>query len=443
MRGGTGGSVQELRKQIVKLAQQLPSEDILESHLDPNDDLLGVQDCLVKSKSCMAALKLKFDKNLFSRTETLLHHIYHRINRISNLSEVATGHKSCMYNFESQYKELSALRPPAPQAKPVSTPITAGTTIESNTTALSVSCERNLTSEISKLKFSGKTCVRSFILKVEEFVLSRGISYDKILSLAFEIFTDDALHWYRCNKDMVKSWNELCELLKEDFSSSDYDYRLSAEIRSRTQGESENITIYLAVMHGMFSRLNKALSEDDKLEILLHNIRPCYASTLSASPDIKTVDGLKSVCRNYENIQARFSQFREPPKVSNSTIAPEFAYKPSLSTSNNISTNKYFSNHKKNYYSNSFPTTNYNRTNSSTGEQKLADNSPYKNVPVAALSVGSPRVVFCPRCRTDDHSLRNCKQERFPICFRCGKKDVIFSECPDCNNISDTTNQKN
>lgn len=61
-------------------------------------------------------------------------------------------------------------------------------------TVLSVTCERNLISDIGKLKYSGKTCVRAFIQKVEEFVISRGITYDKVLTFAYEIFTDDALH---------------------------------------------------------------------------------------------------------------------------------------------------------------------------------------------------------------------------------------------------------
>lgn len=437
LRGGVQGSVQELRKQIVKLGQQLLPEDILESHLEPAEDLKCLRESLIKSFTYLQSLRQKFDKNQFSRTETLLNHIYHRINRISNLTEVADDHRSCQANFDSQYKELLALRPQMPQVKSTTTSLTTATTTESTATPVSVTCERNLTSEIAKLKFSGKSCVRSFILKVEEFVQSRGISYDKILSLAFEIFTDDALHWYRCNKDKVQSWNDLCELLKEDFSSSDYDYRLCAEIRTRTQGESENITIYLSIMHGMFSRLNRPLSEDAKLEILLHNIRPCYASTLSASTDIKTMDSLKSICRNYENIQSRFSQFHEPPKVSSNTIAPEFAYKPSDSASGS-SHYKYHSYQKNNHYNSN----SYNKPNPNTIYQKTDNTYQHKNVPVAALAANFSKTVFCPRCRTDDHSLRNCKQERFLICFKCGKKDVRYSECPDCNASSDE-NPKN
>lgn len=91
--------------------------------------------------------------------------------------------------------------------------------------------ERNITSDLGKIKFNGKSCVRSFIQKVDEFVVSRGIDYEKILSFDFEIFLDDALHWFRCFKSSVTTWAELVPLLKADFSPFDFNYRFLAEIR--------------------------------------------------------------------------------------------------------------------------------------------------------------------------------------------------------------------
>lgn len=430
LRGGVGESVQELRKQIVKLSQLLPSEDILESHLDPVDDLKEAKESLLKSQSNLTNLKSRIDKNLLSRTETLLHHIYHRINRIEVIEEVRDLHKVCTSSLNSQLKELSTLKPSSSNPKPLTS--VTDTTIDPST--LSVTCERSVFAEITKLKYSGKTCVHSFIQKVEEFVQARGISFEKILSLAYEIFTDDALHWFRYNKNRINSWHELCVLLKEDFSSNDYDYRLMSEIRSRTQGDQENITIYFAIMHGMFSRLSKSLSENDKLDILMHNIRPCYANTLAASPCIKSIDDLKSVCRNYETIKSRFSQFHEPPKLTSSTLAPEFAYKSDLNYTKFNQQPKYNNynkpyNQKNNYIYTPKHNSNYKETFNSDNTNLSKDNG------IAAISTEVPRTVFCPRCRSNSHSLGACRQKRFPICFRCGKKDVRYPDCPDCNGV--------
>lgn len=436
LRGGSGDSVSDLRKQIVKLGH-IESEDILESHLEPSEDLKCVKESLLKSQNNIVTLKTKFDKNLFLRTETLLNHVYHRINRITNTPEVADVYKICVSNFNSQYKDLTALKSQLVTSKAPSTSTVSNVELP----AISVSCERNLSSDIGKLKFSGKTCVHSFIQKVEEFVQSRGIAYDKILSLAFEIFTDDALHWYRYNKDRVSTWQELCVILKKDFSNSDYDYRLAAEIRSRTQGERENIIIYISIMHGLFSRLSKPFSEEEKLEILLHNIRPCYANTLAASPEIKSIDSLVSVCKNYENIQSRFSLFQEPPRVSSNTLAPEFAYKHNTFTNSSYKNNfKNVSYQQKTYYSTD--NNKYNKNTTAVASVQSEDNIDETNN-INAIATTSKQ-AFCPRCRTNGHSLRNCQKERTILCFiyRCGKKDFRFPECPDCNPKSNE-NQKN
>lgn len=433
LRGGSGDSVQELRKEIVKLSQMIPSDDVLESHLAPADDLKEVKESLLKSQNNISNLKTKFDTNLYNRTENLLHHIYHRFKRIINATEVNDIYKVCASSFNTQFKELSSLKPSGAQPNnPTSCDI-------SNPSSISVTCERSLSSDINKLKFNGNTCVHSFIQKIEEFVYSRGIPFEKILALAYEIFEGDALHWFRYNKDNVTTWSELCTLLKNDFSSSDYDYRLAAEIRSRTQGENENISIYVSIMHGMFSRLNKQMTDSEKLEILLHNIRPCYANTLAASPDIKSIEDLKRVCKNFENIKARFSNFQEPPRPSSSTIAPEFSYK---------HTNNVRFEHKN--YNLPKPNVSYNyATNKPTHynqEKKINfgnNNNQKQKLDVAPINSETFKSMYCPRCRSDNHSLRTCRQDRFLICFKCGKKDVKYSDCPDCHPEASSETPKN
>ncbi|CAH0715186.1 unnamed protein product, partial [Brenthis ino] len=157
-------------------------------------------------------------------------------------------------------------------------------------TVLPVACERTIIYDIEKLKYSGKTCVRAFIQEVEEFVCSRGITYDRILNFAYEIFTGDALHWYRYVKDNITSWNDLVRL-KDDFSSKDYDYRLLAEIRSRTQGENESIAIYLSIMHGMFSRLVGLLDSVSSISVLGNGIHEklidCNVEILKCDTNLK------------------------------------------------------------------------------------------------------------------------------------------------------------
>lgn len=428
IRGGTiGESVSDLRKQIVKLITLVPSEDILESHLESVDDLKGAKESLIKSLNNITTLKSKFSKSLYDRTETLLNHLYHRLNRVdSSSAEAGELYKICITNFKSQYKDLLSMKPQADNPAQTS----ASSELKNEQVNVSVSCERQSHAELSKLKFSGKTCVRSFIQKAEEFMMSRSIPKEKMILFAYEIFTDDALHWYRHIRDKINTWDEVVLQLKQDFSENDYDYRLLAEIRSRTQGELENIVVYISIMRGMFSRLGKPLSEQDQLEILLHNIRPTYASTLASSPDITSIEGLQNSCRRYENVQSRLKQFREPPKVNADTLAPEFAYTKQSTNYNNTNKNQYNYN-KINYHktypnSNNYNSYNYNK-NASKPTTTLQVNE------ITDTSIDTINQMYCPRCRTNTHTLGSCDQPHFLICFKCGKKDVKYPQCPNCN----------
>ncbi|XP_073964842.1 uncharacterized protein [Choristoneura fumiferana] len=427
LRGGSAGSVQELRSQIVKLST--PAEDILESHLEPSVDLVAAKESLQKSQTMLATLKSRFDRNLFLRAENLLHHIYHRANRILNVdASLADQYKQNCTAFNNQYRDLLTMKPHTTSESP-SEPDTAP-----------VTCDRNLNSDLAKLKYSGKTCVLSFIQRVDEFVYARNIGKDRLLKFAYEIFTDDALHWFRCIKEKVKTWDEVVRLLKQDFGQRDYDYRLLAEIRSRTQGELENITIYLSIMHGMFSRLTKALSEQDKLEIILHNIRPCYASTLAAHPDISDIDSLKRICFNFESIHSRQSQFHEPPRVTPETLAPEFAYtkQHKFNNCNNnknyLQPNNYskFRNYNYNYNQHNY-SNKYNHNSTKPTQERATPINAVHVSPGHSNQVPHTHTRYCPRCRSNSHSLRECRQPHFPICFKCGTKGIRYPDCTKCN----------
>lgn len=401
LRGDTpADNVIDLRKQITKLWRGFSSEDILESHLDSLHDLKGARECLIKSQNYISNLTAKFDKNMYSRTENLLNHVYHRLNRINptgadEIKNLAELNK----HLQSQTLELKKIAPSTS---------TNDTNDQKESTTIAVTCDRGISADLFKLKYDGKTCVHSFIQRVEEFIRARNISADKVLSFATEIFTDNALHWYRSIRNTVDSWDDVVLQMKQDFGQFDYDYRLMSEIRSRSQGESESITIYLSIMHCMFSRLSRNVPEDEKLEILLHNIRPCYANILASCSEIKTIDALRNQCRNYEIYQSRLQQFREPPKITSETLAPEFAY------------NRPNTSQARNYNNTSKPNNNiYTNKNES--------------VPVHAVDIKDKRATpYCPRCRTNDHSLKNCVQPKFLICFKCGKKDVSYPTCPDC-----------
>lgn len=417
IRGETpGNTVADLRKQISKLCQQFPSEDIMSSYLDSSDDLDTVLDLLNKISLTLES-KIN-DKNTLSRIESMLNHVYHRLNRIEADESILKQHDKCTKMFRDCYTNLLQLKKNS--TDPLSVDISTSLANSQVPVNISVTCDKNKASEISKLKFDGKSCVRSFIQRINEFSESREMSDSKLLSFATEIFTDEALHWFRSVKNQVASWEELIVLLKQDFDKPDYDYRLLSEIRSRTQGETENITIYLSILSGMFARLSRPLSEDDKLEIVLHNIRPYYASTLASATEIKDINQVRTLCRNFENVQSRLSHFREPSAVTPDTLAPEFAYK-----GNRAKT-------QFNFKSNTLPLSNNQPfVNPKSFTSKNVNEKYLHSIEKDDLA-SSSKLPYCPRCREHTHSLRACKNMDI-MCFKCGMKGVKKPDCPKCN----------
>ncbi|KAJ0171786.1 hypothetical protein K1T71_012549 [Dendrolimus kikuchii] len=212
-------NVAGLRRQVNKLTQLYPSDDIIDSVYDFSDDIEGVQET-EKIKTNLDLLKNNFNEPLFNRTKSLLHHLFYRLQRIEKPETVDETSllKKCKKCYETFYENLvtlpgSKIREPKDLAStsdddslPTNVPNISGLNI-------SVSCDRGLVGEFAKLKYDGKTCVRSFIQKLEEFRLSKGISEDKMLTSAFDIFIGDALHWYR---NVRNKMNLLQSLLRVD-----------------------------------------------------------------------------------------------------------------------------------------------------------------------------------------------------------------------------------
>lgn len=419
IRGATAASsVEELRKQIVKLAKEYPSDHILISPLEAKQDLEGCMEVLTKIQLSLEAIDPS--ESSFMRAQNMLNHLHNRIERITCSDEIRKEYDEIFswYNLLSNKLKTLQAKKSLPSTSPkisVTSAIDSASTDPNLQNLISVTCDRSL-ADLSKLKFNGNSCVRSFIQRVDEFIESRNIPSSRVLSFATEIFQEDALHWYRSVKNQVHSWPELAALLKQDFDQFDYEYRLISEIRSRTQGERENITIYLSIMNGMFSRLSKSLSEVDQLEILLHNIRPCYASTLASAGKIETIDNLRTLCRNYENIQARLSQFQEPPKVTSETLAPEFAY------------SKYGTKNNKQY----LQYNNFNKHGNHKNQYQPHYNN-NKNQQHYVQAIESKIQPYCPRCRNNSHHIRQCQAKRDIFCFKCGMKDVKTPDCPVCS----------
>jgi hypothetical protein len=167
------------------------------------------------------------------------------------------------------------------------------------------------------LKFSGEENVAEFITQVREYMQSRRVSERELLESASELFTGNALKWYRqvTFSHNLHSWEELVERLLIDFQGHDYNDELLDTIKNRKQQEHESIVIYVAIMEDMFLRLNNLPSERERIRILRKNLLPYYIHQTSLL-SFNTVEEFKSRCKLLEagKLQAEAAA---APKTSN------------------------------------------------------------------------------------------------------------------------------
>lgn len=236
------------------------------------------------------------------------------------------------------------------------------------------------------LKYNGKTCVLSFLGRLDELVSSRSLNYSKVFRSAAELFTDSALLWYRGISASVDSWEDLKQELLDEFLPSDFDYRLMEELKARTQGVGETFSSYYSVMLNFFARLRSPISDDEKLRILRRNIRPAFAEKPALIPIVSLSD-FKVKCKELEKQRLNSQYFVEPPKPNSQTLASDLAFK---------------------------------------------GNVPSLVAAVTASPQTQGTTLFCLRCRVNGHSLKTCTAERYLICFRCGEKGFTVTNCPRC-----------
>lgn len=240
------------------------------------------------------------------------------------------------------------------------------------------------------LKFSGspkELSLSAFIERVNELKMARHSSDEILFRSAVDLFTGNALIWYRANKAKFSSWSELMDGLRTDFQTPSYDENLYLEITQRTQGATETMGLYVSVMKNLFSRLSVKVSESAQLRVIMRNIHPFYQSQLGLI-DVTSCEQLLKLSRQLEARRARIESFVPPPNHGK-VMEPDLAY---------------------------------------VGTSQVTNVSA-----VEPPKQGSSSSMKCWNCGQKGHRYSQCKRPRKRHCFSCGKPNVTTLTCPTCS----------
>lgn len=324
---------------------------------------------------------------VYKRIRSRLNHILGRIKRIpDNIGEEISGFRGdnliMAASIEEDVEEVMETYrqgQQGPQLQPMDNTPSAG--------------NRSYPLHKWTLKFDGTTnkcSVNSFLEQVEELSFAREISKKELYRSAVELFTGQALVWYRYARTKCNNWDELIALLRKDFLPPRHDKDLKEQIIARKQGENEPIVIYIAAMENLYSRLIKSVPATERLEVIRENLLPDYHMHL-ALQNITSIDKLTEVCRSLED--ANIMKKKNSSQFSRRHVA---AMEPDLEF-------------------NSRP---------STSRQAVR----YGN------QSGKIDEVRCFQCKQLGHIKRNCKQrKKNPHCYGCGREGIIRPNCEKCS----------
>jgi hypothetical protein len=247
------------------------------------------------------------------------------------------------------------------------------------------------------VKFNGKgtLSINAFLERVMELKEARNATEIDLFRYAIDLFEDDALIWFRANRDRVSCWDELLQLLISSFQSPFYEEELLDEIKRRTQSKHENVLIYVSVMQNMFNRLPTRLSEQQKLAILLRNIQPDLQRAVCRD-HFNAVAELVEVLRVIERTNVNCENFQEPSQ-GRSVVEPDLAFR-----SKEI-------------------------------------NAMSRNPNVQGIRM-TP-AMRCWNCRNTGHVFRECPAEKQRLfCYKCGKFGSTVKKCP-CSNSGNANSE--
>lgn len=213
-------------------------------------------------------------------------------------------------------------------------------------------------------------------------MVARNVNEHQIFASALDLFEGNALKWYRNNRRNLQDWSDLVEQLRNEFQPINYNEKLFAEIKKRTQGTDETVGTYLDSMNALFGRLTCSVAANAKLKIIIDNLQPFYQSQLALT-EINSVDHLRKLCKQLE-IRKKAVQNFLPPSRREKHLEPDLAYVNAL-------------------------------------EPEIEED-------VAGVTTSK-----CFNCGNITHLVQRCPKPRVRKCYGCGEPGVTIRNCKKCS----------
>lgn len=171
----------------------------------------------------------------------------------------------------------------------------------------------------------GEGSIEEFLTRVEECRELTGLTEAELLRALPLLLSGTALQWYRQNRHLFQSWEQLRFAVRDRFGEALWQRRLKEEARRRTQGPDESAADFFTGLQGILAHFNPPMPPNEVLDLAYENLRPEYRDAIRRS-DFVSLQQLVALTRDRERIWEMRTEQRPPPPPEKS-ILPEFAYR--------------------------------------------------------------------------------------------------------------------
>lgn len=274
-------------------------------------------------------------------------------------------------------------------------------------------------------KFSGEgnaVPVVDFLRQIEILSRSYQVSQEELRVHAHMLFKGDAYVWFTAYDDKMDSWDRLVTMLKMRYDNPNRDKSIREDMRNRKQKPSEPFSAYLTDIEAMSQRLIRKMSDAEKFDLVMDNMKLSYRRRLALQP-IQSLDHLAQLCYQFDSLESNMYLTRTvtKPVVLNQIFAED-----ELEDLEEVAEED-------------DPTVMALRPKMS---RKDSNKFSGPNMASEQQSTDQP---LCWNCRSLGHMWRECTQRKTLFCHICGHTNTTAYQCPQKHNLKprETSDSKN
>lgn len=266
-------------------------------------------------------------------------------------------------------------------------------------------------------KFSGDTNtvpVTDFLRQIDILCRSYAISKQDLRMHAHLLFKEGAYVWYTTYEEKFLSWEILETYLKMRYDNPNRDRLIREEMRNRRQRPNELFSAYLTDMEMLAQRMIRKMSEQEKFELVVENMKISYKRRLALEP-IQSIEHLAQLCFKFDALESNLYHVSGPPKpVVNQLNLNELDSEDEPEVEDPALL--YTLQSKKAWLS------------KKTGIKSKASNETKRDIQTSNL--------MCWNCQQEGHMWRDCDQRKKIFCHICGQAETTAFRCPNKHNLS-------